>query len=362
MQNRRIVAGRFPAHLERREFLKLGGLGVVGLMAAAATVRGARAQDKIPSLDNIKANLSKVRYGDFNPNYLSKWPFIIALTLGYLEEVGIEELEVILSEQYMPGLVGGSLELAHGDTSSFIGGAEASGLPIKIVSIFRDKEYWIMGARKGIETAEDLKGKTVTGGSLEGRNTWVQKQILVDMGLDPEKDVSIVPSSGGSDNRLAAMINGTIDAGSVFPRHEAGLTEAGGKFIYKKLVSAPQESIGAMGSFIDGNEDTLYAWTLADLKARQWLFDRANKDQAYKIMRDYGYEIPPEFEAQYELELDQISPDGGFESGEDMDNFLAQLAETGEVKSGVDWREHIDMRFVWAAQDALGLPRRPATL
>ena len=35
-----------------------------------------------------------------------------------------------------------------------------------------------MGVRKGIEAAEDLKGAKISGGSIEGRNTWIQKQIV----------------------------------------------------------------------------------------------------------------------------------------------------------------------------------------
>ena len=92
------------------------------------------------------------------------------------------------------------------------------------------------------------------------------------------------------------------------------------------------------------------------------MFDPANKDESYKIMRSLGFDIPPAFEAQYQLELDQISPDGGFESAEVMDKFVESLAITGDVPKGLDWRKYVDMKYVWAAQDALGIPRRPKTL
>ena len=155
---------------------------------------------------------------------------------------------------------------------------------------------------------------------------------------------------------------GTVDGASLFPRHQAGLEGAGGKFIYQKLHEVPQEGFASMGGWLAKNEDTAYAWAYADVKARKWLFDPANKAQAYKIMRDLGYDIPPSFEAQYELELDQISPDGGFKSGEVMDKFVESLAITGDVPKGLDWRKYVDMKYVWAAQEALGLPKRPASL
>ena len=346
--------------LPRREFLKLGGAGVLGTIIAAGTLDIAGAQTVNP--ENVKANLKKLIMGDFNPNYATQWSYRLAQALGYLEDGGIEEFEVILSEEYMPGLIGGSLDITHGDTSVFFGSAVASGLPIKMISLHRDKEWWIMGVRKGIETAEDLKGKKVTGGGLGGRNTWVQKQVVKKLGLDPDKDVEFVPSSGGSDGRLGAIMAGSIDAGSLFPRHRSALEEAGGKFLFEELTLAPQEGFAAMQGWLDKNEDTAYAWVYADIKARQWLFDPANKEKAYSIMRDLGYEIPPAFEALYKVELDQISPDGGFESAEAMDSFVKDLSQTGEVPADLDWRKYVEMKYVWAAQEALGLPKRPASL
>jgi ABC-type nitrate/sulfonate/bicarbonate transport system substrate-binding protein len=346
--------------LPRREFLKMGGAGVLGTFIAGATLNRAGAQT--PNMENIMANLHTLRMGEFNPNYATQWSYRLASALGYFKEVGIDNLDVTLSEEYMAGLIGGSLDVTHGDTSVFFGSGNASGLPVKMTSLYRDKEWWIMGVRAGIESPEDLKGGKITGGGLEGRNTWIMKQVLTEMGLDPETDMEFVPMSGGSDARLQALLAGTVDAASLFPRHQAGLEAAGGKFLSANLHEVPQEGFASMGGWLSDNEDTAYAWALADIKARQWMFDPANKDESYKIMRGLGFDIPPEFEAQYQLELDQISPDGGFASAEVMDNFVASLALTGDLPEGLDWRKYVDMKYVWAAQEALGLPKRPASL
>jgi len=346
--------------LPRREFLKMGGAGVLGTFIAAATLNRAGAQT--PDMANIMANLETLRMGDFNPNYATQWSYRLASALGFFKEVGIEELDVTLSEEYMPGLIGGSLDVTHGDTSVFFGAGEASGLAVKMTSLYRDKEWWIMGAREGIESVADLKGKKITGGGLEGRNTWIMRQILAENGLDPDNDVEFVPMSGASDARLQAVLAGTVDAASLFPRHQAGLEAAGGKFISQNLHSVPQEGFASMGDWLAENEDTAYAWAKADVKARIWMFDPANKEESYKTMRELGFDIPPEFEAQYQLELDQISPDGGFESAEVMDNFVASLIETGDLPEGIDWRKYVEMKYVWAAQEANGLPKRPASL
>jgi ABC-type nitrate/sulfonate/bicarbonate transport system substrate-binding protein len=347
--------------LPRREFLMLGGAGFLGMVLAWSTRGDAFAQTS-PSMENIKSNLSKLTVGEFNPNYLNQWAYRAALAQGYMQEVGIEEIETILSDEYMAGLIGGSLDLTHGDTSSFLSAADKSDQPIKIISIFRDKEYWIMGVREGIETAEDLKGKKITGGQLDGRNTWVQKQLVAELGLDPEKDVEWIPTSGGSDNRLQALLAGTVDAASLFPRHRKALEAGGGKFLTEKLTDNPQESFGALGTWLEENADAAQAWTVAEIRGRQWVYDPANKDAAYKMARDLGFEIPPEFVELYDVEVDQMSTDGGFESAADMDKFVADLATTGDVPEGMDWRQVVDMTYVWKAQEILGLPKRPASL
>jgi NitT/TauT family transport system substrate-binding protein len=338
----------------------MGGAGVLGTFIAAATFDIAGAQK--PSMAAIKANLRKVRMGDFNPNYATQWTYRLAQALGYFKEVGIEDFVVTLSDQYIPGLISGSLDITHTDTDVALKAAAKSGMPIKLISIYRDKEWWIMGVRKGINTAADLKGKKISGGQLDGRNTWVMQQVVKSLGLDPAKDVQFVPMSGASDRRLQALIAGTIDAASLFPRHRAGLEKAGGKFLYHQVHSAPQEGYAVMGSWLKKNEKTLQAYLLADLKARQWLFKPENKAKAYKIMEDLGYSIPPAFKALYDEELAQISRDGGFENAAAMDEFCDNLKKRGDLPKDVDWRKIVDLKYIWEAQKSLGLPQRPKSI
>jgi len=346
-------------YLPRREFLIRGGAGVLGTIIAASTLDVAGAQT--PSVENVMANLHAIKDGEYNPNYASQWPIRLAQSLGYMKEVGIDDFKVVLSEQYIPGLIGGSLDVSHVDTDVLFGSALKSKLPMKIISCYRDNEWWIMGVRKGINKPSDLKGGKITGGPLSGRNTLVMRQVLKQMGLDPDKDVTFVPMHGGSDKRMAALINGQVDGASVFPRHKAPLEKAGGKFIYEKLHHTPQESYAALGSWLSKNEDTAYAFVRADVKARQWLMKPENKDKAYDIMIKLGYKIPETFKKLYKTELGQISADGGFDV-KSMDAFVKDLEATKTLPAGFDWRPYVDMKYVWAAQKALGLPKRPASI
>jgi ABC-type nitrate/sulfonate/bicarbonate transport system substrate-binding protein len=346
--------------LPRRDVLMMGGAGLLGTFIAAATRDVAGAQT--PDMKNIKANLHELRIGEFNPNYASALGYRMAQALGYLKEVGIDDIQVTLSDQYIAGLIGGSLDVTRTDTDAIMNAAARSGKPFKMISCYRDKEWWIMGVRKGINKPEDLKGKKITGGPIDGHNTWVMREVVKELGLDPNKDVQFVPTSGGSDKRLLALINGTVDAASLFPRHEAGLKDAGGKFIYHKAQAAPQEGYGALGEWLSKNEDTAYAFILADIKARQWVEKPENKEKTFETMEKLGYKITPAFKASWKESLSQMSPDGGFENAEAMTRFLSPEVATGKVPKDFDWHKVVDLKYVWAAQKALGLPQRPAKL
>jgi hypothetical protein len=45
-----------------------------------------------------------------------------------------------------------------------------------------------------------------------------------------------------------------------------------------------------------------------------------------------------------------------------MDKFCANLEQTGDLPKGADWRKTIDLKYVWEAQKALGLPKRPPSI
>jgi ABC-type nitrate/sulfonate/bicarbonate transport system substrate-binding protein len=302
-----------------------------------------------------------ITVGINNPNYATQLAVVIADERGYLAEEGITDVEIIETDEYIAGLIGGSLDIAQGDTDVTFGSAEASGEDIRYLGTYRNGEYQIMGVAPGIEEPEDLIGQPVTGGDLEGRNTSLMRKYIESLGLDPDSDVEFVPMGGNSDARLQAVMQGTVAAASLFPRHRVPLEEAGGFFMYEEFEVNPQEGVIVMGDTLENDCATVIAYMTAELRARQDMYDFDQQDEILELMRGRGFEIPDYFEAVYEVEVEQVGQDGSFDIAE-MEELVAEVIELGELPEGIDWRQYVDLRPLHAAQENLGLEPNPTDL
>jgi NitT/TauT family transport system substrate-binding protein len=301
----------------------------------------------------VKATIT---YGMNNPNYATQLPVFIAKAKGYFDEVGIKDVKVITTDNFVAGLVGGSLDIAQGDTDQWLTAAEKSD-KVVYLGTYRYKEWHILGTSKGINTASDLVGKKVTAGQRGGRNEFVLKTMLTDLGLDPAK-VEFVPLGGGSDARLQALVNGQVQGAVIFPRHLKPLEQAGGKALFKDLADVPQEGLATRPDFLSSDRATVVAFWKATLKARQYMQDPAHEQEILKIMRDAKFEIPPEFEELYQTEIQQISPDGGVDAAK-MTDLVKNEQDLDIIPKGLDWKKHVDFGPLWDAQKALDITQNP---
>jgi ABC-type nitrate/sulfonate/bicarbonate transport system substrate-binding protein len=69
-----------------------------------------------------------------------------------------------------------------------------------------------LGSRLKIKEIKDLKGKKIASSGAGGRADAFINFMLAKAGLNPKTDVQILPLSGGSPIRLAAVVSGNLDA------------------------------------------------------------------------------------------------------------------------------------------------------
>lgn len=313
---------------------------------------------------NEKIDTSKVKkdltVGVDNPYYLFSADIVVAEQKGYFKEFGIDKVTIKTIDNPLPALIGGSLDLMNFDTDTTIAAAAKSHSATRFLAVTLGGEANILGVRKGINSAADLKGATITGGQFGSRNDAIMRQLLEQHGVDPDKDVKMVSTGGQSDSRLEAVISGTVDGASLQFRHQRLLEKNGGKFLWVSTAKVPQNGWAA-DKLIKDSPETAAAFLAAILKARAFIDNQANKDAVLKIMSDAGFEITPDYEAVYK---DENAPtyhtiDGGFAPA-DMDKFFADQVKYKVVDPGTDWKAYTWLLPLWRAQHTLGLPLDPA--
>jgi ABC-type nitrate/sulfonate/bicarbonate transport system substrate-binding protein len=356
--------------LTRREFLKLGAgagasAGAAWLLASCspaptpvptqAPPTAAPAATSAPATAAPKlAETKKIVQGTYNNNWANNVLSELAQTKGWFKAEGIDDKEIVIIDQsqLFPAAIGGSLMVGQQDTD-LIAGASMAGEKLVFVSCYRDKEPWIFAAGKGIKTAADLKGKTVSGGAIGTRNEANAKEMLRRLGLDPEKDVQWVPVSGGSDGRMKAVIGGVIAGTAVQDRHVKPIQDAGGVVLYSQREQVPQDAYFVHANWLKNNERTLIGFLKATFKARGYALDMKNKDEIIALMKSRNYDMPQDFIDIYQESLNIMSPTGNFDP-KAMQTLLQASLKAGTIKSIPDLKGFINLDYQNQAFKELG--------
>ncbi|MFV2001216.1 MAG: ABC transporter substrate-binding protein [Acidimicrobiia bacterium] len=367
-----------PTGVSRRRFLGLtaaaaggvvlsacGANAVTTTTAAATTTAGGAAATTTAGLTIPTTTISSLTVGYNNPNRLLRAPLFIGQSQGFFEEVGITELEVNDADDPLPPTIAGSYHIALFDSDVLYAAedrATSLGEPLglKMLNINLGSQPMILLSAAGIENADDLRGKRVSGGRPGLVNEAVAKFMLSELGLDWETDVIFTEMTGGSNDWIQALLTGQVDASIGFSRHIPLVEGEGGNVLYQEFRPSPQGGFGMLQSKIDEDPGFPAAWAYAYIQAQRFVKTVDNRDEVARILNeDHGIDLPPAFATVYELDAQVLSQDLGFDPVE-MDDWLAFVAPFAEVPADVAWRDYTDVSGLHVAQAALGLPTNPS--
>lgn len=348
--------------LDRRRFLTMMGA------ASGAVLLGACGGDSEPPA-NTKAgtgpftsNVTELRTGYDNPNYGHHIADIVAWEKGWLRDVGITGFDNRIVNDSTVAIIGRGLDWTAADTDAIIPAVVEEGVDVVWLGTRRDSEDLIFGLAPGytIERLVEENGY-VSGGEVGTRNEELGKQMLTELGVDPENQVRWVAMGGGSDTRLAALMNGQLKGSNLQIRHISMLEEAGGTIAFRENRKVAQDGYVVQTAFLEQNRDAVVAYLYALIKAKQYIYDQSTKNEVIKMLEKHDFEMTQEFIDTYQENNANLSPDNGFEI-EDMELIWEELGQTGEADPNIDWRSAVNLEPLWEAQEAAGLPRRPASL
>jgi ABC-type nitrate/sulfonate/bicarbonate transport system substrate-binding protein len=242
----------------------------------------------------------------------STLPYIVASERGFFEKEGLKVRLITFrgTNLMLTALLAGELDYAT--ILPFLTGASARGLPVKILAAVTKSSSYVIISRPEIENIKGLKGKKIGINSFGSSADYAAYAAVSRSGLDPNKDVTILPIGGGSPERFASLASGSVDATVVTSPSEYAAEKQGLRVLISAdelstLVRIPLTGIGATQKKMERDPDeivrllrALRSATLLLLEKREYslsLFDRILRVQ------------PPLADKLYTLYRDQYNPE-----------------------------------------------------
>jgi ABC-type nitrate/sulfonate/bicarbonate transport system substrate-binding protein len=316
------------------------------------------------SSDDGGLSLDQVRLAIDGDDYMNQLAWMVADD-KYWPDLGFtKDAEVVASDEYIAGLVGGDVWVAQGE-SDVIWSAMAEGsVPLTVIGVEKDAEAWFLGIREGVDP-KHLEGLKISGGAAGDRNVTVAKKMVEGLGQDPD-DMEFVQVEGGSDERLQALLAGQIDVAALQPRHLGPLEAAGGQMIVQEYKRVPQEVWVVTQDTMKNNKDAVCAYLEGRIAAKQWSAEgddyTDNQDAAVAIAKKYGEEPAEGDLEEWEIEMTQNWSLTGGAPLDAFEQWNEDMIDSGNVPKGFDWREHADFSCLTQAQKNLGLDVEPGNI
>ncbi|HEY7558193.1 MAG TPA: ABC transporter substrate-binding protein [Candidatus Binatia bacterium] len=267
-------------------------------------------------------------------------PVVAAMRNGYFRKEGLEVYKL----QVQPDIAVRALVAREIDYSLAWGAsirAAMTGVPIKLVAAMTSKPMHVFISRPELRFARDLKGKNIGVDGLNGTIDYLSRVATRYLGLDPERDISIV-ETGDSALRLAALQSGII-AATVVDVVVAVRAQAAG---FNRLVDLgdiidlPISGIAVTEAKLANQREQIKKIIRATLRGTRFI--KQNRPESLRMMQSYLRITPAQATRIYGVSVGSLTGDGLVSNraiAVDMRRAREQLAliEDPSLSRVVDW-------------------------
>lgn len=202
---------------------------------------------------------------------LSYVPLYYGQERGFFAQEGLDlQVLVVRGVVGISSLMSGEIDVTCHAGSGF--SAALRGVPVKVISVTRDRPIHELIVAPTANSSAELKGKSIAVGSLDGTAAVMTRRILQAKGLDAAKDVSLL--SMDTPARLQSLFSGRV-AGAMMTPPSIYLAEEKGYKLFgrgRDYMRYLQTGVVSTDSHIKQNRDKLVrflkAWNRG-LKAYQ---------------------------------------------------------------------------------------------
>lgn len=307
-------------------------LVVLLILAVATGCTGATATAPAPE-EPIRVAMGFIPNVQFTPLY-------VALEKGYFAEEGVRiQLDYGMEADILGLLGAGQLQFAIGSGDQVVL-ARSAGLPVVYVYDWYNRfpVSVVSLEGKGIETAADLKGKTVGISHLSGASYVGWRALAEAAGL---ADTDVTLQAIGY-TQVAALTSGQVDAAVCYYMNEPVQLEASGvavnQILVNDLVPLPSNGIITNEATISGNPELIRRLLRAFDRGLRYTLD--NPDESFAIAERTVPEISGAREVQravFDASLELWRTDDlGFSSEADWMAAAEFMLREGLIDAAVD--------------------------
>jgi len=213
-------------------------------------------------------------------------PAWVAVKKNFWKNNGIDvELIYLSGGVTIPSLLSNSVQVSLGSDSE------------AVIAMVKDADIVRLGVttnslgsslvtRPNVSSFAQLKGKAIGIGSRGFSSLEVRlSQLLLDNGINPDKDVKFLPIGGGPPARVAALEKDVIVAAMITPPYDFVAVRAGMKIFSKVDVPLIAGGINVMRPFVEKNRDTLIRFLKGYIEAIHFLVNQ--KEETMRTFADY---------------------------------------------------------------------------
>ncbi|HYA30952.1 MAG TPA: ABC transporter substrate-binding protein [Acidobacteriota bacterium] len=279
---------------------------------------------------------------------ISITPLIYGIEKGFYRREGIDlQFRVLRGELAVSSIVGGKdVDYMYGAGTAIT--AAVRGLPMKVVSHdFKSLLFYLIGNPR-VQSGQELKGKKVAVASLSGTGALATRASLRALGVDPDKDVTLIVI-GAASVRMAALEAGSVEAAIMPVPWNFRLTQKGFKELIftGKVLTQPLTGLATSRERVDKQPEQIKKMLRGFLRSLKAVKEE-KKDVVEFIGRRFSLD-PATAEATHKIVLQTLTEDGTVSDAALKDLLEQTKAETG-VKKDINIRDIVDYSLVRQVQ------------
>jgi NitT/TauT family transport system substrate-binding protein len=302
-------------------------------------------------------SLRKVRMGSSSTN-VSFLALYTALHRGFFKDEGID-LEIIFMPANLAStaVLNGDIDYNGAVTGTI--GAAVRGQPMKVLLFTVAKPLLFLMSKKDLKEVKLLKGKKIAGSSPGGSATLIADKVLRHYGLEPGRDVALLPMGGSAASRYAVLETGVVDASFLsVPENIIALDKGFNELVFAgDVIEFPQNGFGTSEKRIRENPDEVFRMIRATLRGLQFIWEPSNREAVTNVLMKQWRVNDRKMAGEMFRHVGRVLTRDAYVKMESVQVLVDLARESAKVTKPVNAAEVVDYTLLDKARQELGMKK-----